>query len=251
MNKKHIMVIVPTLNRWVTDSICSFFAHAVHKSYDDNHPYKYSVSTLSKIEGYAAVRNMGAKRFLDSPCDRLWFIDNDTILPSDIFELPEIEGDIVTLPYPFVGTMTPAIVNYKNLADFDDGMEDVAPGPDGIADVNGTGMGCTLIKRAVLEHPDMRYSTIYETRDGKTKDEADDKDAPDPIFRFHRRPSGRWEMGEDYDFCIRAKRLGFSIKIRMRSICGHLKTIDLNEAVEKTLLAFSDGRADTKTYAIK
>jgi len=250
MKKQHIMVIVPTLNRWVTDSICSFFAHAVHKSYDEKHPYKYTVSTLAKIEGYAAVRNVAAQRFLQSPCERLWFIDNDTILPADIFELPNIDADIVTLPYPFVGTMTPAIVNYKNLADFDDGMEDVAPGPDGIADVNGTGMGCTLIRRSVLEHPEMRYSTIYETRDGKIKDEADEENAPEAIFRFHRRPSGRWEMGEDYDFCIRAKRLGFSIKIRMRSICGHLKTIDLNEAVEKTLLAFQGNRADTKTYAI-
>ena len=250
MNEEHIMVVVPSKNRWTTDSISLFFANSAHKSYDEKHPYKYSVSVISEIEGYAAVRNIAVQRFLRSPCDRLWFIDNDTILPDDIFKLPEIDGDIVTLPYPFVGTMTPAIVNYKNLDDFDEGMADVIPGPDGVADVNGTGMGCTLIRRSVLEHPEMRYSTIYETRDGKVKNEVDEDDAPEPIFRFHRRPSGRWEMGEDYDFCIRAKRLGFNIKIRMKSICGHLKTIDLNEAFQRTLIAVKDGRADTKTYAL-
>ena len=196
------------------------------------------------------VTNRAAQVFLSSTCDRLWFIDNDTILPADIFELPDIDGDIVTLPYPFVGTMTPAIVNYKDLNDFDAGMKDVEPGPDGVADVNGTGMGCTIIRRSVLEDKRMRYSTIYETQDGKVKDEADEGDVPIPIFRFHRRPSGRWEMGEDYDFCIRAKKLGYSIKIRMKSICGHLKTIDLNEAFERTLLAVKDGRADTRTYAL-
>jgi hypothetical protein len=244
------MVVVPTLSRWVTDSIAEFFAQAVHQNYINGHPFKYTTCTVAEIDGYAAVRNIAAQRFLASPCDRLWFIDNDTILPDDIFDLPYVDGDIVTLPYPFTGTMTPAIVNYANLWDFGHGLKDVVPDDDGIADVNGTGLGCTLIRRKVLEDPEMRYPTVYKTGDGKFLDEADDKDAPEPIFRFLRRPSGRWELGEDYDFCIRAKRLGYSIKIRMKSICGHLKTIDLNDAFERTRAAIMNERQDTRTYAL-
>ena len=243
------MVLVPTLNRWVTDSLLNFAAQAVHKSYDPNHPFKYTVGTLSKLDGYAFARNTGAGNFLDSPCDRLWFMDNDTIPPDDIFSLPEVDGDIVTLPYPFSGTMTPAIVNYRNIDDFSEGLEDVEPNSDGIADVKGTGMGCTIIRRSVLEDERMRLDTKYITGDGRIADEKDDKDAPPAIFRFLRRPSGRWELGEDYDFCIRAKRLGYTIRIRMKSICGHLKTVDLNEAFRRSVAAVSGSREDTRTYA--
>lgn len=249
-DKEHIMVVVPTRNRWVTESIACFFAHAAHKNYDDNFPYAFTVSTLGEIEGYAAVRNMAVKRFLESPCERLWFIDNDTILPEDIFSLPYIDGDIVTLPYPFVGTMTPAIVNYKDIDDFDKGMLDVKPDVYGLADVNGTGMGCTLIRRKVLEDERMRYPTTYVSGDGKQMDQADDPNAAPPIFKFLRKPDGSWDLGEDYDFCIRAKRLRYSIKIRMTSICGHLKTIDLNDAFNRTLRAVSEEREDTKTYHV-
>jgi len=249
-NREHIYVIVPTRSGWVTDSIASFFAHAVHLSYAEGAKRKFTVSTLGKIDGYAAVRNRAAQLFLQSDADRLWFIDNDTIFPEDIFELPEVDGDIVTLPYPFVGTMTPAICNYMDLNDFSKGMEDVVPGRDGIADVNGTGLGCTLIRRKVLEDPKMYYQTTYMTSDGKMKDLKDDPTEPPPIFCFKRKPNGFWEMGEDYDFCIRAKRLGYSIKIRMKSICGHLKTIDLKDAFERTERALAGRRADTKTYAL-
>ena len=248
--KEHIMIIVPTKTRWVTESVANLFAHATKLGHKPSHPYRYTVATLGRIDGYAAVRNRAAQMFLGSDASRLWFVDNDTILPNDIFEILDIDGDIVTLPYPFVGTMTPAIVNYKNLDDFSEGMADVIPGPDGVADVNGTGLGCTVIRRRVLTDPRMRYSSIYTNYEGKEVDEADDSEAPLPIFKFHRRPSGRWDMGEDYDFCIRAKKLGYSIKIRMKSICGHLKTIDLNEAVELTLKAFAGERSDTKTYAL-
>lgn len=248
--KEHIMVIVPTYDRWVTDSVAAFFGLAAHKNYDPEYPFKFSVGTLSQINGYAAVRNRGAKHFLDSDFDRLWFIDNDTILPNDIFDLPKVDADIVTLPYPFVGTMTPAIVNYLDLDDFSKGMVDVEPGPDGIADVNGTGLGCTIIRRAVLENPGMHYPTTYTDYEGNPQDLKDDPDAAPTIFKFHRKPDGRWEMGEDYDFCIRAKKLGYSVKIRMKSICGHLKTIDLNEARERSLRSVDGSRADTRNYAI-
>jgi len=244
------MVLVPTLNRWVTDSIAGFFAKAVHKNYDENHKFKYTVSTLSELDGYALVRNVGARDFLASPCDRLWFIDNDTILPEDIFSLPEVDGDIVTLPYPFASTMTPAIVNYTDVDDFSKGFSDVEPGDDGVADVNGSGMGCTLIRRYVLEDPGMHYSSVYTNCESRVTDERDELDAPPAIFKFRRKPSGRWEMGEDYDFCIRAKRLGYSIKLRMTSVCGHLKTIDLNDAYNRSLASTQGQREDTRTYSL-
>jgi len=250
MSKQHVMVIVPTLDRMVTDSIATFFAQCGRKNADPDFPYKFTCGTLSKIQGYANMRNRAAKMFLDGPCDRLWFIDNDTLLPDEIFDLLPIDGDIVTLPYPFAGTFCPAIMNYKDVDDFDGGLEEIKVGPGGIADVKGTGMGCTLIRREVLEDARMRYPPEYLRPDGKPCTLDDEPDAQPAIFRFHYKPNGEILLGEDFDFCIRAKRLGYSIRVKLTSQCDHLKTVALNEAREHILEMHTKPRADTQVIAV-
>ena len=201
MPPERIMVVVPTLDRWVTDSIATFFAKCVYKSFDSSYPYEIAPSTLAKVRGYAIMRNMAVKRLLDSPFDRLWFIDNDTILPEDVFELPKVDADVVTLPYPFVGTMCPAICNYRDIDDFSKGMKDIEPDENGLADVNGTGMGCTLIRRHVLEDKAMHWERDFMTQDGTRMTLP--PEAPPPVFRYHMAPNGMTTMGEDFDFCSR------------------------------------------------
>ncbi len=247
--KEHILVVVPTLDRWVTESIALFFAKAAHLNYDAGYPYKFSLVAPHSLLGYANMRNRCAKVFLDSPCSRLWFVDADTIFPADIFELPKVDADIVTLPYPFIGTMAPAVCNYVDINDFSKGMLPIEF-VDGVADVNGTGMGCTLIRRKVLEDPAMRYATTYITPDGKMGDLADEPDEAPAIFRYWMKPNGQTLQGEDFDFCIRAKRLGYSVKIRGKSQCGHLKTVDLNDAFKRVEAALQQRRADTKVYVV-
>ena len=250
VTKEHILVVVPSGDGWITTSLGLFFADCAKKGYDASYPFRFSMGTIDKCRGYANVRNHGVKAFLASPCDRLWFIDADTIMPEDIFELPKVDGDIVTLPYPFVGTMAPAICNYADVNDFSKGVKDIEFGADMVADVNGTGMGCTLIRRSVLSDLRMRYKSTYETPDGKLGDLAQEPDEAPAIFRYWMKPNGQTLIGEDFDFCIRAKRLGYSIKVRLKSQCGHYKTVDLRKAWETVEAQLNNKRKDTKVYVL-
>lgn len=247
MDKEHILVVVPSVDGWITTSLGLFFAGCMVKNQDETYPYRFSVATLDECRGYAAVRNEAVRMFLARPaCSRLWFVDADTILPPDIWDLPKVEGDIVSLLYPFVTTMSPAICNYRDVNDFTKGLVDPVPEADGCATISGNGMGCTLIRRAVLEDPRMRYLPTYETPDGRIESLGPD-DAP-PIFRYWVKPSGETLLGEDFDFGIRATRLGYRNRLWFGSQCGHLKTIDLNRA--RAAFAAQLGREDTKAYSI-
>jgi hypothetical protein len=226
-----------------------FFAEAVQRNADPASPFKFSIGTMDGVLGYANVRNRCVMMFLAGPCDRLWFVDADILPPPDVFELPKVDADIVTLPYPFTGTMCPAICNYKDINDFSKGMMDIEPDESGVADVNGTGMGCTIIRRRVLEDPGMRYEMDYVSPDGRAFDLADEPGEAPPIFRYHMKPNGQVLQGEDFNFCIRAKRLGYSVKVRLKSQCDHLKQVALNQAFKTVEAHFTQKREDTKVYA--
>ncbi len=250
MARKHVMIIVPSLNSMVTGSIALFFAAAVAKNSEKGFPFKFTCSVLENVRGYANARNTAAKQFLDSHCDLLWFIDNDIVLPGDTFDLLNVDADIKTMVYPFVETMCPAILNYKDLSDFDAGLVDIEPDENRVADVTATGLGCTIISREVLEDSRMRFGSGYMRPDGKFMTIKGNPDEAPPIFRFHMKPNGDLLLGEDFDFGIRARRLGYSLKIRLDLQCDHLKTVRLNEARNKVLEIERGIRTDTKAYAI-
>jgi len=72
----------------------------------------------------------------------------------------------------------------------------------------------------------MWYPAEYTRLDG-TKTRLRDDEAP-PIFRFHTKPNGDCDIGEDFAFCWKARRLGYSVKLDTRILMGHLKSVDLS-----------------------
>ena len=75
----------------------------------------------------------------------------------------------------------------------------------------------------------MRLSSGWTAIDGSYQKLGPD-DSP-PIFRESKKPNGDMEHGDDHDFCIRARKLGYKVRADMTMVCGHHKTVDVNEAV--------------------
>jgi len=66
-------------------------------------------------------------------------------------------------------------------------------------DVDATGMAFTLVRREVFEKMD------------------------DPWFSWDVIPGqSPWEYGEDVSFCLKARKLGFDIKVRLDALVGHI-----------------------------
>lgn len=187
------------------------------------------------------ARNIMCGQFLRSECDKLWFIDEDMLPESSVVRLLHSDADIIAARmYKFdhpnpeagktVGLGLCAMMKAKN------GLyQPVLPslGDPAIQDCDAVGTGCTVIARRVLEDRRMWSDNIYTKADGVTEDGNVDPGRGDYapyIFRFRRAPNGMGIMGEDIDFCERAKALGYSIKVDLNAGCGHFKPIDIDQA---------------------
>ena len=79
----------------------------------------------------------------------------------------------------------------------------------------------------------MWFPNVYTTADGEVIDGNEprpDKEYAPAIFRYQRAPSGAGIMGEDVDFCERAKQLGYTVAVDINAVCGHFKPINIDEA---------------------
>jgi hypothetical protein len=90
-------------------------------------------------------------------------------------------------------------------------------------------MGSTVIRREVLEDPGMRL--------------GDDSHCDSPaIFRTPLDLNGKTLSTEDIDFCERAKKLGYSVKVKLDVVGGHRKLVDLNVLWHTIESSFTQGR---------
>lgn len=177
------------------------------------------------------ARNRICKRFIESKCDVLWMIDDDTLPPENLGDLLTVDGDIVSpiivgaQPVPPDGKLGIFNVAYMKNPKGDWRTMDWEVRDTGILDIDAAGTGCLMIRRHVLEDPRMRLPSRFVDHFGQERElDADD---PPAIFAIHRKPNGEWLCGEDLSFCDRAKSLGYSIKLHTGVVCGHLKQIDL------------------------
>lgn len=167
--------------------------------------------------GVALARNAVVAQFLASKCSHLLFVDDDVVLPADaITRLADVASqpshDVALGCYVGVKRFADGTRFYVVLMKMGRGLEDCyETWPDGVVEVEGGGAGCMLIGRHVLER------------------------LPYPWFRF----SGTYipgtatvvTMGEDIDFCLRARSAGFRIFADGGVRCGHVKEIDLKQFV--------------------
>ena len=135
-------------------------------------------------------RNQIVKTFLESDMDRLLMIDSDIEPPANILEM---EGDVCSaLCHVPVGKEIFHTAIVKK-----DGGYERAKLEDGINEIDAIGTGCLMINRKVLE------------------------DIDKPTFRFRMTEEGLLELGEDFDFCERAKEKGFKITCNTHFKCNH------------------------------
>jgi hypothetical protein len=224
---EHILAVTGTVDGMVSAGVTDTFCRM--QAQNSFGGIKFTTCILRDMQDYAYMRNAAAKLLFDSDCSRLWFFDNDIVPEDDILDLLDIDADIAGAAVPFESCMTGA---YLRLSDLDDLESRRDPPDEGVPfSVTGLGMGCTWIRREVLEDKRMRYSSDYERRDGTIMQLQDSE--PPPLFQFHRKPNGAVNMGEDFDFTYRAAKLGYSVKIVPSIVCGHIKTRDILELIQR------------------
>lgn len=228
VSRTKILIVVASEDRKITVDIGMFMASAMQLNSTDGCPFLFSFEAIVGVRGFAAMRNAGVKKFLDSDNELLWFIDNDIIPHPDVFSLPELEGDIVCAPYPWQGNFKVCLPLYKDLDDLSQGMKQVSLGGSKPY-VDCVPMGCTIIRRHVLEDGHMWLDPEWVGLDGKKHTLGPD-DSP-PIFQESKKANGDMEHGDDHDFCIRARKLGYKVRADMTMVCGHMKSVDLVAAV--------------------
>lgn len=158
----------------------------------------------------ASVRNRIARDFLNDKYghkDLLYMIDDD-VIPESMYWPAIMEAapyDIVGAPVPMAKMPDiPIVLNAFRWTP--DGRWVTVEIPEtGHVPADGVGFGLVMIRRPVLEHPDMKQP-FQQTFD-------DD---------------GVIKTGQDFNFCIRAKKLGFTVGVACEAFCDHMIRLHAN-----------------------
>lgn len=149
-------------------------------------------------------RNTIVKEFLAKDYDFLMMVDCDVVPPVNILDLTELNLPIAGgLFYTWQDQTKPPLIPLV-MKKFEGGyraMLDIRPN-QGLKEVDAFGTGCMIIRRDVLE---------------KVK-------AP---FMRKWSEDGLQELGLDFYFCERAKKLGFQSYVHTNYPCGHWCQVDM------------------------
>jgi hypothetical protein len=131
-------------------------------------------------------------------CDYLFFIDSDVIIEKGQLEkLLTCNKDVVTGVYyqrvlPYVPLPRKKVCNNLYLSIEPDGQD--------IVDVDGTGMGCVLVKMSVFEKFGFPW---FE-------------------FQYHRDHGEWYQLSEDLNFCQKVQKVGIRIYCDPTVKCNHI-----------------------------
>jgi len=249
------MVAVPTMTNRVTIQIAGLLDALRQSERDADSAFDLKFTICHGHSPVEYARNILCGAFLRTSCEKLWFIDEDMLPESSVVRLLHSDADIISARmYKFdhpnpdagktVGLGLCAMMKAPN------GLyRPVTPsiGDPSIQECDAVGTACTVIARHVIEDRRLWGENVYTTADGVTSDGNEDPGKGDyapNIFRIKRAPNGMGIMGEDIDFCERAKALGYSIKVDLNAACGHFKPIDIDQAgylAQETLKRALDG----------
>lgn len=178
------------------------------------------------------ARNYIVQRALESECTHLLFIDDDNPPTDDVLEkFLSADKDIVCSPIP---SRNPNKDGFHDLCVFEKytvskgkgkGMNMYKPlnkVENGLFKIGGCGMGCTLIKRKVLEK-------LYKKYDGEPFAYGDTTYTTDPKKMNVQRRT----MSEDMEFIERATNEGFEVwcdsRVRVPHI-GSARVLQFNDS---------------------
>lgn len=154
------------------------------------------------------------KHFLDeTDHETLLMIDSDILPPDNILELLEYDFDIITpviystrdgIPYPVGASLNE-----------EEGLSMHEGGDEEVVELDGIGTACMFIRREVLEEID------------------------EPYFKHKRNDDGTLNTSEDFDFCLRARDLGYTVKMHKGYSCGHIASMNLEKVASNMNLALN------------
>lgn len=241
MDKQRILVGIPTMSNRITIQVAGLLDALRTSAFDEecNVEFHFTIEHGKMPVEYA--RNVIVGTFLRSNCDKLWFIDEDMLPEQSVVRLIASTADITCArmfkfdnPNPEKGvTVGLGLVALKKTPQGLFTPLVIEPGSHAIQHCDAVGTACTIIQRHVLEDRRMWFPNEYTDERGNhidgNVDSVTDDFAPN-IFRTVRAPSGKQLYGEDIDFCMRAKDLGYSIMVDMNAVCGHYKQINIDQA---------------------
>lgn len=165
-------------------------------------------------------RNSAVDHFLTTDNEWMFFVDSDIELPPDALdkllavaspdEYPVVSGVYVMMldegmrPSLFDRIETEVEVDGQMVKKLDMVPRTDLPTDNPITEVDGTGAGCLLIHRSILE----AMLSVY----GR------------PVPWFGEMVFDGVVHGEDFTFCIRVRQMGFPIIVNTDVQCGHVKS---------------------------
>lgn len=179
---------------------------------------------------HSSARNFISHKFLtETDCTHVLMLDSDVVPPPHVLSMAQHDKPITFGLYQIFNGHD--IVPLAAVQGYDDAGAKTHPKPiklsgsqEQLEQVDFVGGGCLMIRRDVLE----RF--------------RDEKILP---FMFRHDPvTGDMAMGEDYDFCEKARDLGFTIHIDRNVVCDHHKSVSLL-SLNETMHRMIQGKAGT------
>jgi len=178
------------------------------------------IGGVSEVSAGAVVplaRDVLTARFLDGPCDWLWFVDTDMVFTPAVLTGLWAVADIEAVPIVSAvcmildqGRAWPAAYRLVT-GDGDPELERLAalPAGDGLLRVAACGAACVLIHRDVF----CKISQYQEQE-----------------CRWWRpMEAGGEVLGEDISFCLRAGGCGIPVHVHKGISAGHIKAVMIGE----------------------
>ena len=235
--RTHVMIAIPCVKASITIKIATLLCDCICEGIKPGGKFIYSFKFVNDYHPTEYARNVLCRHFLDSDAEYLWFIDSDTMPSDDSLKLMDAVGaDIFAGVYPIgrqdKGNRVLAVDwgMYKKVENSDYGHVSLpleAYQKDEIIDVDAAATGCMVISRKVIEH--------------FAKDAEKDEDGTPAIFKWPKKCTGKSATSDDFDFCMRAKEVGFNIKVHTGVRWGHLKLKDLQDVYEQLKSAWKAG----------
>lgn len=163
----------------------------------------------SKV-GVVEARNWAARAFLDGDASHMMMLDDDVVPQrgSDLIDLyadaREYDWDVLAAPCPIVRPGSIVLPNVYRIDEQQNAIVDLETVNDnrGMVEVGAVGFGLVCISRRCMAK--IKY---FKPRYTKERD---------------------WQMGEDVDFCLRARSQGFKVGAQLDLACEHMLTVHGN-----------------------
>ena len=239
--RPHIFVGIPTVDGRIEYPIAMLLASlAILQSQG---VIRLTTRVVSHVSPVAFARNKIVKDFRASDAERLWMIDADGVPPKNALDLLGIEGDIVSAACPVWADRQGFYLNgYRRTPQ---GYRPV-PLTGRTQSVDVVGFASVILSRRLLTDPRM---DLPPERIMRPWSDTPYEDQAPGVFRMRYATDGSIVVGEDIDFCERARALDYKVLFAPQVQFGHVKQLDLARVLTVMGDAYAQGREDEKASA--